>query len=332
MKRVILCAAALLLCLSACARSVPSAPPETQPAGSTASGTLPYIGPVIGPSSAAKAESESAAETQPGTEETQPVFTEPAPPEPPTEVPVWTEPVITEPEPAEPAPAEPETTEPEPTEGEAAKPLRIFCYGDSNTYGLTPDFGRLPEEDIWPNVLASLLGARAEVRSDGLTGRTTAYDRPGAAWKNGLTALPDALAENCPVDILIFFLGGNDCLAEMQLEVPDIAAGMEQLIVEAKLRCLSLQGHTPKILLITPPGFPPEYVNSLSVYELDDASVTKSHEMGPYYEKLAKKYGCLYYDATDRLELDDADCEHMTVQGHRQLAEALYSILDPVIP
>ncbi len=216
---------------------------------------------------------------------------------------------------------------------EPRKPLRILCFGDSNTYGLTPQLTQLPQEQIWTSLLQEKLGFdRAEVIREGLTGRTTAYDRPGAPWKNGLTALPEILEKHAPLDMVLIMLGGNDCLAEMHLSAEQIAEGMKMLIGTTRSRCRSLQGFEPQILIIVPPGFLPEYVNTPSAQELDQHSLDTAKALGPLYRKLAEAEGCLFYDAYGKLEISPLDCEHMTPTGHSELAEELFLLLDPLVP
>lgn len=58
--------------------------------------------------------------------------------------------------------------------------ISVLCYGDSNTYGYDPDtYGRYPYDKRWTTLLGEMLGSRYEVISEGLNGRTTAYDDRG---------------------------------------------------------------------------------------------------------------------------------------------------------
>lgn len=109
--------------------------------------------------------------------------------------------------------------------------ISVLCYGDSNTYGYDPyTGGRYPREKRWTTLLGELLGGRYEVIPEGLNGRTTAYDRAGAAWKNGASSLVACLGTHKPVDYAVIMLGTNDCNEELGLTAEDIAAGMETLV------------------------------------------------------------------------------------------------------
>ena len=109
--------------------------------------------------------------------------------------------------------------------------ISVLCYGDSNTYGYDPHTGgRYPYDKRWTTLLGNLLGSRYEVIPEGLNGRTTAYDRPGAAWKNGERSLIACLGTHKPVDYVIIMLGTNDCNADLGLSAGDIADGRETLV------------------------------------------------------------------------------------------------------
>ena len=77
--------------------------------------------------------------------------------------------------------------------------IEILCFGDSNTYGFTPDWKHRYGRDIrYPGVLQTLLGDGYYVAEDGLVGRTgtvTAVLRPsGKIVLDGIYY--DAVAEN----------------------------------------------------------------------------------------------------------------------------------------
>lgn len=83
-------------------------------------------------------------------------------------------------------------------------------------------------------------------------------------------------------------------------------------------------GFVPKMLIIAPAAIRPELEGTPFAYQLNDASIQKSHDIAPLYKKLAEEHGCLFLDATDSAEVTQIDCEHLTVKGHRQLAELIY--------
>lgn len=206
--------------------------------------------------------------------------------------------------------------------------MSVLCYGDSNTYGYDPETGsRYPCGKRWTSLLGDMLGDRYEVIPEGLNGRTTAYDRPGAAWKNGASSFIACLGTHKPVDILIIMLGTNDCNEELGLSAEDIAAGMETLVSLAEKESPGLQGYVPQIIVAAPAPIKEDYETSPFADELSPASVLKSRDLAPLYEKIAARHGCLFADAGERAEVSPRDCEHLTEEGHRQLAELFFEVI-----
>ena len=201
--------------------------------------------------------------------------------------------------------------------------ISVVCYGDSNTYGFDPHTGgRYPYDKRWTTILGEKLGSRYEVIPEGLNGRTTAYDRPGAAWKNGISSFVACLGTHKPVDYLVIMLGTNDCNAGLGLSAVDIAKGMENLVDLAEEKSHEIQGYMPQIIVVAPPAISEDYERSPFAWELSPESVQKSHDIAPLYEEIAERHGCLFLDATEGAEVSD-DCEHLTVKGHAKLAEML---------
>ena len=171
--------------------------------------------------------------------------------------------------------------------------ITVLCYGDSNTYGYDPyTRGRYPYEKRWTTLLGEMLGSRYEVISEGLNGRTTAYDRPGAAWKNGMSSFTACLGTHKPVDYVIIMLGTNDCDEELGLSAGDIA-------------------------------------KSPFADKLTQVSVRNSLDIGPLYREIAERH-CVRFADAGGMEVS-SDCEHLTEEGHRQIAELFFRSIGNVL-
>lgn len=206
----------------------------------------------------------------------------------------------------------------------------ILCYGDSNTYAYDPNQGwrsRYPKDKRWVNILGAKLGENFELHNCGLNGRTTAYDRPGFPWKNGLTPYASIAGMFKPIDIVIFMLGTNDVNTELGLSAEDIAAGMEKLIVTAQNIAVEQQTFVPEIILVAPAVIGPTYADSPFSDSLDITSVQKSYDIVPLYRSIAERYNCHFVDASELVEVSDIDAEHLTENGHRTLADLIYTCI-----
>jgi lysophospholipase L1-like esterase len=133
----------------------------------------------------------------------------------------------------------------------------ILCYGDSNTWGYEASTTeRLGRWDRWPGVLQRALGDDVHVIEEGQNGRTTVFDVPFEADRNGLTYLPVALQTHHPLDIVVIDLGTND-LSLPGVNAYHVAHGAMKL---AKVVSASGAGPAlaaPAVLVLVPPPFAP---------------------------------------------------------------------------
>ena len=205
--------------------------------------------------------------------------------------------------------------------------ISVVCYGDSNTYGFDPyTGGRYPHGKLWTTLLGEKLGSLYDVIPEGLNGRTTAYDRPGAGWKNGVSSFIASLGTHKPVDYLVIMLGTNDCIAALGLSAEDIAKGMENLVDLTEEVSPELQGYIPQIVVTVPPAISEDFMNSPFAWELDQGSLQKSRAIAPLYREIAERHGCLFVDASASTEVSP-DCMHLTEKGHVDMSELLYEAL-----
>ncbi len=163
----------------------------------------------------------------------------------------------------------------------------IMAFGDSLTYGTGAK-----EDESYPAVLAQLVGQRV-IRS-GVPGEVTAQ---------GLSRLPDAIAEHRP-DLIIVCLGGNDMLRKVS--EAEIKANLHAIIKAIKARGIAvvLIGVPRPALLAGPPEF---------------------------YGELAEEFGIPYESSVvkDVLHSPDmkSDAIHPNARGYRRMAEAVAELL-----
>lgn len=204
----------------------------------------------------------------------------------------------------------------------------ILCYGDSNTYAYDPRNGlRYPKEVRWTTILQEALGENYEIIVEGLSGRTTIYDRPDGAYKNGLTYLIPCIESHAPLDYIIFMLGTNDCNTDLNLSVEDIKNGMEKLVETVENDILNIQSFMPKIIIIAPASIGDNYLTSPFSDNLDDDSVKKSHEIAKEYMDIASRHNAIFLDCTKILKVSTIDSEHLTIDSHRKLGMLLSDII-----
>ena len=199
---------------------------------------------------------------------------------------------------------------------------QILCFGDSNTWGLIPGQPgtRYPWEERWTGILQQKLGSdEYRVIEEGLCGRTTVFHEELRKGRCGVKTLPAILESHNPVDIIVLMLGTNDCKTLYHASAQIIGKGIEKL-----LEVIALYAGESKVLLISPihlgervheDGFDPEF---------DRTGIETSRELAGVYQKIAKAHGIASLAASDYAEPSDTDMEHLSVEGHKALAQAIF--------
>lgn len=198
---------------------------------------------------------------------------------------------------------------------------QLLCYGDSNTWGLIPGTtGRFSWEKRWTGMLQNRLAdQKIRILEEGLCGRTTVYQDVSRPNRNGLETLPFILETHRPIDAAIVMLGTNDCKAAYHATASEIAEGLKQCL-ELILEVLPAE----KILAVSPiwlgenvwkPEFDPEF---------DKSSVSVSRRLYEEYQKVTEPLGISLLNAAEAAQPSSEDQEHLSEEGHRLLAEAIY--------
>ena len=195
---------------------------------------------------------------------------------------------------------------------------RILCFGDSNTYGYSPDGQRYEEDSIWPGVMGKLLGDRFEVIADGKNGRTIAFEDPYMEGCNGMRDIEASLEANAPLDLVILMLGTNDLKMYFNSNPAEIADNL-------KLMCDLIQKKTDAKILIASPmllGDEIEFSPTLSL-EFGRAQIDYSFDFAPRFEKVAKEVGAGFIDLAVVAVSSGADCLHLMPEEHQQVGVAM---------
>lgn len=202
-------------------------------------------------------------------------------------------------------------------------PIKILCYGDSNTWGFTPGSGvRFDKDTRWPSLLQQELGDGYEVIEDGIIGRTTIYDDPVNPYRNGLTGLGYSLQTHCPIDLVILYLGTND------LQFTNLAGtirGIKELLRTLKNANAIFTGSTllfrtvPRVLLVAPPALHDDH-DKMRPDTAMCGRVGDSRRFGEVFRQIAPTYGAAFLDAAEVAQASAVDCIHMDAESHRRLA------------
>ena len=197
----------------------------------------------------------------------------------------------------------------------------VLCYGDSITWGYKPEDGtRYGYEERWTSVLQSELGSEYRVIEEGLPGRTTCWDSPYLADRNGKASLPLVLETHSPIDILVLMLGTNDLWKRFGFSASDIAGSCISLAWIVQRSMCGPGAGAPEILLIAPPR-----LGTLSPY-MDlffGGRQAESKQFGREFEKAARILGSKFLDAGKIVKPSKVDGIHLDPESNRKLGLAV---------
>lgn len=202
----------------------------------------------------------------------------------------------------------------------------ILCFGDSNTYGLNPEwvhgnFGRHDIKTRWTGRLQELLGSEYRIIEEGLNGRTTVFSNPTGPYRCGIDYFQPCIESHNPLDLIIIMLGTNDALPMFNTRPSDIAAGLTRLVKVAKNADLYLGMPMPKILIAVPVPI------GKAALSLPDGITTPemiktTEDLAVAYKRVAELNGCEYINLGEVAQTAPFEGVHLTPEAHAAIAEA----------
>ena len=202
--------------------------------------------------------------------------------------------------------------------------MNILCFGDSNTWGYSPQDGSRHSPDVrWTGVLQKSLGANYRVIEEGLNGRTTFINEEGdeaRPLRSGSDVLQVILESHRPLDFVTIMLGTNDLKLEFNLTVEQIAQGAKELC-ETVLNSEYLADNLPQILLISPTHIGSTIMSDQE--EFFNQAREKSHRFAEYYQKAALELGIHFLDAAKIIEPSEGEGVHWDADQHIKFGKVL---------
>lgn len=194
--------------------------------------------------------------------------------------------------------------------------ITLLCFGDSNTWGLNPATReRYPRNIRWPGVLHNELGAGYRVIEDGLSGRTALGASPCGAFNYSKDDLVTALANHCPMDLVILMLGTNDLIMGYSASPIDIGEGIDDLLDIIRQSGAGPRGSAPAVLLLAPPPFGALAGES----EALENEVAQSQLFARRYASIAADFGCAFLNTGEVIRSSDIDGFHLDASEHKKL-------------
>lgn len=202
----------------------------------------------------------------------------------------------------------------------------VLCYGDSNTWGQTPDKTgkRYPADIRWTGVLQKTLGNEYEIIEEGLSSRTTDLDYAEKPGRNGRTYLEPCLDSHAPLDCVVLMLGTNDFKIEFRRSAQQIAHAVRELVELIHSKTARYNGTPAKVIIVSPiliDGDAPK-MKEWYAGHYNAASIQKSQELASYLSKIAADLDCSFIDAA-KIARAGRDGIHFDEASHRSLGDFL---------
>lgn len=199
----------------------------------------------------------------------------------------------------------------------------VMCFGDSLTWGFDPESGmRFDPPDRWPTVMAAALGC--EVVVEALPGRTTVFDSPYVAGRNGAQLLRPLLDSHLPLDAVVIMLGTNDLQVPLNLSARHAAAGLWTVLDVVARSCAGPGGTAPVALVVAPPPLvEPHGFMGVFLAGRDE----ESRELAGHLREVAEHMGAGFLDAGQVVRPSAVDGVHLDRAGQRTLGRAVADAL-----
>ena len=198
---------------------------------------------------------------------------------------------------------------------------KVFCFGDSNTYGYIPGSDRRYDKSTrWTGILSALGQNKFQIIEAGCNNRTGFTDNPAGVEQTGHKILPVLLKENC--DVVILSIGINDIQFLYNNTLEDVRAGIENLINIVKT-------HSPEaaIIVVSPSVLSNDILKGYFSGMFDEKSIEKSKHFSAIYKEVALESGAVFVDLNDFVEVSQIDGLHYSSESHKKIAEVMFDTL-----
>ena len=195
--------------------------------------------------------------------------------------------------------------------------FNIILYGDSNTYGYTPEGNRYSVR--YGTILQKLLGDNYKVFEEGVVGRTTIFPDERAGRK-AIDSIEEDLKKYENIDLLTIMLGTNDFKLKNTRLLSEVEYGMNSLIQKIK----SFK-NIKNVLLISPILLDKNIEKLDSDFDHNSYIISKCAYL--VYESIAYKNKLYFFDAKN-VAFAGSDGEHLTEESHISLGNALANYIN----
>lgn len=213
--------------------------------------------------------------------------------------------------------------------------INILCFGDSNTWGFVPgsynpetdSANRFSFDQRWPGRVQILSNNFFHMYEEGLSGRTINTDDPEKNARNGLANIQMLLDTHEPLDLVIVFLGANDCKKRLSQSIGDLCRNFELLLDVIENSVSGTDFNSPPKIMVTSYPLPSHEHGFENAFV---GATEKLRSFNIYLNKLALKRSHLFFDAAKHIRSSEIDGIHFDLNAHRIFSDHLLSHLKDI--
>jgi lysophospholipase L1-like esterase len=205
---------------------------------------------------------------------------------------------------------------------------RILFYGDSLVYGkVSGENRRFTVNERFTGRLQALFGDKAEILEEGLRGRMLAGENKFFPERDGLAQFGPIIGSHLPVDVLVIFLGTNDCNAGGEVSAERFLGAYTQYLQKLRDWSAFLATSLPKIMLVAPPAIKEAYFDDAMRTVFGRGAAERAGMLPSIIESCARQLGLEYFDSSTVCAPAPGDGIHLDPKNNADLANALYTRL-----
>lgn len=204
----------------------------------------------------------------------------------------------------------------------------IVLYGDSLVYGKQSGVNaRLPADMRFAGVLQTLLGSDFDIIPEGLRARTMYGENPHFSERDGYQQFGPIIGSHLPVDLVVLFLGTNDCNSRTPFEPLKIAGSLKDYMQKIKEWTDYFEILMPKVLVILPPDIDESSYDQSMQDIFGRGASMRVKELRPALAKTADELSLPSFDSSQVCAPAWGDGIHLDAENNRSLAVALEKVI-----
>ncbi len=203
--------------------------------------------------------------------------------------------------------------------------MKILFYGDSNTWGYDAKDATRQKNRFTQLIKESF--KEHEIIESGLCGRTICLDDPYDEDRNGAKMISMVLKTHAPIDVVFIMLGTNDAKRQFSTNSISLEKGIRTLLYKALNPEIYRDGSKmPRFFVVCPPKMNLDGLkNERTKANFGQIGFEILNNTKPYLEKGCSSLGVDVIDTS--VVAGNIDGIHMDESGHRQVADALISVI-----